>query len=58
MCNREDTLAHNLGALYFDDVMSYNLLTAIHWVGIPPEQSPWNEKAQKKTRNVQVETTI
>ena len=27
MCTREDTLAHNLGALYFDDVMSYNLLT-------------------------------
>ena len=27
MCTREDTLAHNLGALYFDDVMSYNSLT-------------------------------
>ena len=29
MCTREDTLAHNLGALYFDDVMSYNLLKTI-----------------------------
>ena len=27
MCTREDTLAHDLGALYFDDVMSYNSLT-------------------------------
>ena len=27
LCTREDTLAHNLGALYFDDVMSYNSLT-------------------------------
>ena len=27
MCTREDTLAHYLGAPYFDDVMSYNLLT-------------------------------
>ena len=27
MCTCEDTLAHNLGALYIDDVMSYNLLT-------------------------------
>ena len=26
-CTSEDTLAHNLGALYFDNVMSYNLLT-------------------------------
>ena len=24
MCTPEDTLAHNLGPLYFDDVMSYN----------------------------------
>ena len=24
LCTREDTLAHNLGALYFDDVMSYS----------------------------------
>ena len=23
-CTHEDKLAHNLGALYFDDVMSYN----------------------------------
>ena len=23
ICTREDTLAHNLGALYFDDVMSF-----------------------------------
>ena len=23
MCTREDTLAHNLGAPYIDDVMSY-----------------------------------
>ena len=28
MCTREDTLAHNLGAPHFDDVMSYNSLTA------------------------------
>ena len=27
MCTREDTLTHILGALYFDDIMSYNLLT-------------------------------
>ena len=27
MCTREDTLAHNLGAQYFDDVMSCNSLT-------------------------------
>ena len=24
MCTREDTLAHNLGVLYLDDLMSYN----------------------------------
>ena len=27
MCTHEDTLTHNLGAPYFDDVMSYNSLT-------------------------------
>ena len=27
MCPREDKLTHNLGAPYFDDIMSYNLLT-------------------------------
>ena len=27
MCTREATLTHNLGALHFDYVMSYNLLT-------------------------------
>ena len=27
MCTREDTLTHNLGALYIADVMSYNMLT-------------------------------
>ena len=27
LCTCEDILAHNLGALYFDDVMSYNWLT-------------------------------
>ena len=27
MCTHEDMLAHNLGAQYFDDVMSYNLIT-------------------------------
>ena len=27
MCTREDTLAHNLGLPYFDDVTSYNSLT-------------------------------
>ena len=26
-CTSEATLAHNLGALHFDDVMSYNSLT-------------------------------
>ena len=30
MCTREDTLAHNLGAPYFDDVMSYNSLTTLY----------------------------
>ena len=29
MCTREDTLAHNLGAPYFDDVMSYYSLTTL-----------------------------
>ena len=29
MCTREDTLAHNLGVPYFDDVISYNSLTTI-----------------------------
>ena len=24
LCTREDTLAHNLGLPYFDDIMSYN----------------------------------
>ena len=32
MCTREDMLAHNLGAPYFDDVMSYNSLTAIFFI--------------------------
>ena len=32
MCTREDALAHNLGAPYFDDVMSYNSLTKKCWV--------------------------
>ena len=27
MCTHDDMLAHNLEALYFDDVMSYNSLT-------------------------------
>ena len=27
LCTREDTLAHILGALYFNVVMSYNSLT-------------------------------
>ena len=27
MCTREATLAHNLGALFIDDVMSYNSIT-------------------------------
>ena len=27
MCTRKDTLAHILSVPYFDDVMSYNLLT-------------------------------
>ena len=31
MCTREDTLAHILGTLYIDDVMSYNLLTTKHY---------------------------
>ena len=29
-CSREDMLAHNIGALYFDDVMSYNSLTTLY----------------------------
>ena len=29
MCTREDALAHNLGALCIDDVMSYNSLTTL-----------------------------
>ena len=29
MCIHEDTLAHNLGAPYIDDVMSHNLLTTV-----------------------------
>ena len=28
MCTRKDMLAHYLGALYFDDVMSYNAATS------------------------------
>ena len=27
LCTREATLAHNLGTLHFDEVMSYNSLT-------------------------------
>ena len=29
LCTSEATLAHNLGALHFDDVMSYNSLTTV-----------------------------
>ena len=29
MCTPVDTLAHNLDALYFDDIMSYNSLTTV-----------------------------
>ena len=29
LCTREDTLVHNLGALYFDEVMSYSSLKTI-----------------------------
>ena len=29
LCTREDTLAHNLGVPYVDDVMSYNSLTTL-----------------------------
>ena len=29
MCTREDTLAHNLDARYFNDVMSYNSFTKL-----------------------------
>ena len=29
MCTCEDTLAHNLGAPYIDDIMSYNSLTTL-----------------------------
>ena len=32
MCTREDMLAHNLGAPYFDDVMSCNSLTTNVWI--------------------------
>ena len=34
MCTPEDTLAHILGALSLDDVMSHNELTTIYNVGI------------------------
>ena len=27
LCTREDTLAHKIGAPYFDDVMTHNSLT-------------------------------
>ena len=27
VCTREERLAHNLGAQYIEDIMSYNLLT-------------------------------
>ena len=27
MCTRDDTLVHNLGVPYFDDVMNYNLFS-------------------------------
>ena len=37
MCTHEDTLAHNLGKPYFDDVMSYNLLTT----SIAPSSVIW-----------------
>ena len=30
MCTRKDTLAHILGTLYIDDVMSYDLLTTLY----------------------------
>ena len=29
MCTREDMLAHNLGTLCIDDIMSYNSLTTL-----------------------------
>ena len=42
LCTSEATLAHNLGALYFDDVMSYNSLTTkILPVGQPVDQFIW-----------------
>ena len=35
LCTRADTLAHNLGAPYIDDLMSYNSLTTItSWICI------------------------
>ena len=39
MSTREDTLAHNLGASYFDDVMGYNSLTTIIIYDIAFEKS-------------------
>ena len=33
-CTREDMLAHNLGARYFDDVVSYNSLTTSYLIAI------------------------
>ena len=30
LCTREEKLAHNSGALYFDNVMSYYLLTTLY----------------------------
>ena len=29
LCSRENTLAHNLGVLYFDDAMSYNSIAQL-----------------------------
>ena len=32
LCTSEATLAHNLGKLHFDDVMSYNSLTTLVFI--------------------------
>ena len=35
LCTSEATIAHNLGAAHFDDVMSYNSLTTLITIRSP-----------------------
>ena len=44
MCTGEDMLVHNLGAPYFDDVMSYNALSILQYyllIILSLQVSPW-----------------